>query len=129
MKAKRTTEGLKKHFEASKLTKRRKRLDPEFRAKEAAKAKERYDANKEKYRLATLRTWAKNKERYNERKKKWRRDNPAAAHAADRRNYGNSIKATIAKYRRGDIGLDILIERLRKTFVRFDDRLETFRNK
>lgn len=116
-KAKRTPEGLIRRKEQSRRAKAKAKLNREYLERAAIAARERYHANKEKYRQIALDYVNRNKEVINERRKRWRRENPDLARERYKRDRANTIKTTIAKFRRGNVSLDEFIGRISKVYV------------
>ncbi len=126
-KTRRTKEGYDKHVARTVVYKRKRRLDPEYRLKEAKAAAKRYAKNKDKYRIAAREWHELNKEKQNAKRRRWRRANPDLARAEWKKSHAGSIKRAIANFRRGDIGIDELNRRLSETFIRLDERLRSER--
>lgn len=121
---KRTPAGYKRYIAAATRRLKENRKDPAYRAIEAEKARLRYHANKEKYRLRVIEYQDKNRKIINEKRRLRRRRDTALAKSKERKWYANSIKATIAKVRRGDVTIEQLSERLRESLTRADGKLE-----
>jgi hypothetical protein len=124
---KRTLEGWAKQRALVNAIKKRKRQDPEFRAKEAAKAREYYYKNKEKVDQIAKNWWKRNKEMVREKRRQARITDPAKAKSDDKKWRHNRIKSWIARFKRGDCSLDQLNRRLRESFTRYDGELERLR--
>lgn len=122
--AKRSPDGLKRHLERTSLYKKEQRKDPEFLAKEALKARERYHRNKEKYRKISKKWHDANREVNLEKRRIWRRDNPDIAREADKRGRQQRISYFIARLRDGSMGLDEFNQRINAALIRLDERLK-----
>lgn len=117
----RSPEGMKRYLAASRERKRRLRKDPEYLKKEAAKALERYHADKAVHQQRTRDWQKKNRGRQNAWRKKKRSDNIALFRDAERRGYKRTVRAAVAKFRRGDIGLAELNLRFGKALARCNE--------
>jgi hypothetical protein len=118
---KRTIEGAIRHRETTNAYRRRKRLDPAFRAAEAITAHARYERDKDQRREYAREWQSKHKEEVNERRKKVRRGNPESARAKDKQWRANGVRAYFAKFRRGDIGVSEFADRIGKAYIRHDE--------
>lgn len=120
---KRTPEGLARHKAASIERKRRNRLDPEFKAKEAEQWRLRYYKDREKHLARQIEWRTKHAKEINERRKLWRRANRQEYLADCKRRHQNTIKAWTARYRRGEVTLDQLSGRIGESLARLDERI------
>lgn len=115
-------EALKRKRAQTKKYQRLKYIDPEYRAEINRKNRENYHKNRERH-LKTAREYqTKNKELLSERRKQSRRENPELARIKDRKHYANTFRATIAKFRRGDITVDEFSRRLGRSLTWADER-------
>lgn len=121
-KAVRSPEGIAIHRAKTKDLHRKKRLDPEYRAREALKARERYLKNKG-HAVAIIKKWQdQHREEICAKRRQWRRDNPSLAREADKRDRESSIKYAIARVRDGTMGLSELNQRIHRALIRVNDR-------
>ena len=117
----RSPEALERKRVYNKEYSRKRRLDPEFRAKaneaqllRRSKAKEYYNEMQRVYR-------AKNKEAIDERRREWRKSNPSLARKQDKEWRDRTLRSHIARFGKGEITLDCLTRRLRRAFIQDDE--------